>query len=214
MLDGKCRLPAFIALLHCLHQRGVHWNDVTCHEQETQSYAALPAFKHFCRQRHKLQRSAMSVACGAACLIKFLTVHMCCLFSCCCSICSPAGCTRTAMVFIGSELHIGAPPSSKNCDLRYTDACCVQLAGRCRSTSILATDPRCSLLLSYMTVDRRGQCWGCNNAMSFGSVSLMTVTLARHQDLMLVQDAASVLQPCGGKSSASLGAACRMSTKV
>ena len=65
-----------------------------------------------------------------------------------------------------------------------------------------------------MTVTKRGQCWGCSKAMSFESVSLMTVTLAWYQDLMLVQDAASILQSCGGESFASLGAACKMSSRV
>lgn len=60
-----------------------------------------------------------------------------------------------------------------------------------------------------MTVTRRGQCWGCSKAMCFGSVSLITVTLVRCQVLILVQAAATPLQPCGGKKSASLGAACR-----
>lgn len=118
------------------------------------------------------------------------------------------------MVFIGSELHMGAPPSSIFFAPRYTDACCVQVAGRRRLTTYSGNLR--PAVLSYMTVNRRGQCWGCSNskAMSFRSVSLMTVTLLRCQDLMLVQDAASVLQSCGGKSSASLGAACRMSNRV
>ena len=149
----------------------------------------------------------------AACLINFLRVQACGLLSCCCSMCRPAGWIRTATVFLGSEVQMDAP-LLQHFAPRYTVASCVQVGGRLRILTTSDTSLRWSLVMSDMTVTRRGQLWGCSKAMSFGSVSLMTVTLARYQVLMLVQDAASVLQPCGGNSSASLGAACRMSNRV